>query len=137
MLVSSAFGFSQAAAKTSDYFFTGFPSYWNIVVFYLLVLGMSQFVNAVVLIALALLVFVPIAYVYPSRTPVLRALTVPLGIVWAALMLVMIWEFPSVSRVVLYPSFVFPSYYLVVSFVLHRRRHVRPLSPQERTAANQ
>ena len=30
MLLSSAYGFSAADAKTADYFFTGFPSYWNI-----------------------------------------------------------------------------------------------------------
>ena len=39
MLLSSAYGFSQEAAKTSDHYFTGFPSYWNIVVFYLVVIG--------------------------------------------------------------------------------------------------
>ena len=38
MLLSSGFGFSRVKAKTSDHFFTGFPSYWNIVVLYLFVL---------------------------------------------------------------------------------------------------
>jgi phosphatidylcholine synthase len=31
MLLASAFGFAQHDAKTSDHFFTGFPSYWNVV----------------------------------------------------------------------------------------------------------
>ena len=31
VLLSSAFGFSREDAKTADHFFTGFPSYWNIV----------------------------------------------------------------------------------------------------------
>src|SRR5512135_2375835 len=31
MLLASAYGFSRADAKTPDHFFTGFPSYWNIV----------------------------------------------------------------------------------------------------------
>jgi phosphatidylcholine synthase len=31
MLLSSAFGFNRDGAKTDDHFFTGFPSYWNIV----------------------------------------------------------------------------------------------------------
>ena len=35
MLLSSAYGFAAADAKTDDHFFTGFPSYWNIVVLYL------------------------------------------------------------------------------------------------------
>ena len=29
MLLSSGYGFSHMKAKTSDHFFTGFPSYWN------------------------------------------------------------------------------------------------------------
>jgi phosphatidylcholine synthase len=122
MLLSSAYGFSQEAAKTSDHYFTGFPSYWNIVVFYLVVLGAPPGGNAAVLIGLALLVFVPIAYVYPSRTPTLRVPTLALGLTWALLVLLMIWQFPSVSRSVLYLSLVFPAYYLILSLVLNVRR---------------
>jgi phosphatidylcholine synthase len=122
MLLSSAYGFSQEAAKTSDYYFTGFPSYWNIVVFYLVVLAAPPFVNVAVLIGLAVLVFVPIAYVYPSRTPTLRAPTVGLGVAWAVLVLVMIWQYPDVSRPVFYLSLVFPVYYVVLSLTLDARR---------------
>src|SRR6266542_1940958 len=82
MLLSSAYGFSQVNAKTSDYFFTGFPSYWNIVVLYVFVLALPAVVNASVLAGLAALVFVPIGYVYPTRTPTLRALTLVLGVTW-------------------------------------------------------
>ncbi|HEY0724091.1 MAG TPA: CDP-alcohol phosphatidyltransferase family protein, partial [Pyrinomonadaceae bacterium] len=34
-IMSSAYGFCQRDAKTADHFFLGFPSYWNIVFFYL------------------------------------------------------------------------------------------------------
>jgi phosphatidylcholine synthase len=122
MLLSSAYGFSQEAAKTSDHYFTGFPSYWNIIVFYLVVIGAPPAVNAAVLIGLAVLVFVPIAYVYPSRTPTLRVPTLVLGLTWALLVLVMIWQFPDVARPVLYLSLIFPAYYLVLSLVLNVRR---------------
>src|SRR5271165_7164352 len=37
-LLASAYGFSQTSAKTSDGYFLGFPSYWNLVAFYLYVL---------------------------------------------------------------------------------------------------
>jgi phosphatidylcholine synthase len=122
MLLSSAYGFSQEAAKTSDHYFTGFPSYWNIIVFYLVVIGAPPAVNAAVLIGLAVLVFVPIAYVYPSRTPTLRVPTLVLGLTWALLVLVMIWQFPDVARPFLYLSLIFPAYYLVLSLVLNVRR---------------
>src|SRR5688572_24439012 len=34
VLLSSMYGFVAPDAKSSDHFFTGFPSYWNIVVLY-------------------------------------------------------------------------------------------------------
>jgi phosphatidylcholine synthase len=68
MLLSSLFGFVSEDAKTDDHFFTGFPSYWNIVVLYLVVLELSPVLNAVILLTLSALVFVRIGYVYPTRT---------------------------------------------------------------------
>ena len=127
MLLSSAFGFSRIDAKTPDHFFTGFPSYWNVVVLYLYVLGLDPAANAAVILALAALVFVPIGYVYPSRTAAWRARTVALGTMWAVLMATIAWTLPNVSRPAVYVSLVFPLYYLVLSLVLHaRRRAARP-----------
>jgi phosphatidylcholine synthase len=125
ILLSSAFGFNREDAKTPDHFFTGFPSYWNIVVFYLFVAGFPPTINAAILLLLALLVFVPIKYVYPSRTPVLQPLTIALGCVWGVLMLVMLWEFPAVSRTVFWASLGFPAYYAALSLVLNVRRRPR------------
>ena len=122
MLFSSLYGFSREDAKTADHFFTGFPSYWNIVVFYLYLAGWSPVVNAAVLIVLAILVFVPLRYVYPSRTPVLRTLTIGLGIMWGVLMIVMLWRMPAVPAVIFWLSLIFPVYYAVLSLVLDRRR---------------
>jgi phosphatidylcholine synthase len=122
MLLSSAFGFNREDAKTPDHFFTGFPSYWNIVVLYLFVARLSPAVNAAILLCLAALVFVPIRYVYPSRTPVLQRVTLTLGIIWAVLMVVMLWQFPAVSRLVFWASLVFPAYYVVASLLLHFKR---------------
>jgi phosphatidylcholine synthase len=122
VLLSSAYGFNREDAKTSDHCFTGFPSYWNVVVFYLFVMHGSQMINAIVLLALAVLVFVPIRYVYPSRTPQWRTATVALGLAWGITMLVMLWELPAVSRPLLWVSLMFPVYYVVLSLVVSRRR---------------
>ena len=121
MLLSSAYGFNRADAKSADHFFTGFPSYWNIVVFYMLLFRLPDVVNGVILLALAAMVFVPIRYVYPSRTPVLRRLTNALGVVWGVLIGVMLWQYPAISRPVLLASLVFPVYYFGLSFVLQAR----------------
>jgi phosphatidylcholine synthase len=122
MLLSSLYGFNRTDAKTEDHFFTGFPSYWNIVAFYLHAAGLTPAVNAAVLLICVALVFVPIRYVYPSRTPVLRAWTVALGVIWGVLALTMLWQLPAVSRTLLWASLVFPLYYLLLSLVLDARR---------------
>jgi phosphatidylcholine synthase len=119
MLLSSAYGFNRTDAKTSDHFFTGFPSYWNVVTFYLLVARWPSAVNAAILVVFAALVFVPIRYVYPSRTPAYGVVTNLAGAVWAALMLVMLWQYPAVSETAFWVSLAYPLYYFVLSFRLH------------------
>jgi phosphatidylcholine synthase len=125
MLLSSAYGFSRNDAKTADGFFTGFPSYWNIVVFYLYVAGWSPEVNAAILATLVVMVFVPVRYVDPSRTVAWRAPTIGLGAIWALLMFAMLQQSPDVSQPVLWASFVFPLYYFTLSIALDvtRRRN--------------
>ena len=122
MLFSSAYGFSRNDAKTADGFFTGFPSYWNIVVFYLYVAGWSPEVNAAVLVTFVVMVFVPVRYIYPSRTVAWRAPTVGLGAIWALLMFAMLQQSPSVSPPIFWASFVFPIYYLTLSIALDVKR---------------
>ena len=123
MVLSSAYGFSQSDAKvaSTDHFFTGFPSYWNIVVVYLYVLGLPQQVNAIILVVLAVMVFVPIRYIYPSRTMTLKVPTLVLVSAWAALVTWMIWRLPSVDGPWALLSLIFPAYYLVLSLWLHSR----------------
>ena len=125
MLLSSAYGFAATDAKSEDYFFTGFPSYWNIVALYLYAASLPPFVNAAILLVLGGLVFVRIGYVYPTRTPVLRGLTIALCAIWGAMVLLMILMLPEVPGVLLAASLFFPIYYVVLSLVLNARR-VRP-----------
>ncbi len=124
MLIASAYGFGQATAKvnTGDHFFTGFPSYWNIVVIYLYLAKLAPMVNAAVLLVLALLVFVPIRYVYPSRTQALKVPTLVLGTLWAVLFTWLIWRLPATDGPWLALSLVFPVYYVVLSLWLHVKR---------------
>lgn len=124
VLLSSGYGFASLDAKTSDYFFTGFPSYWNIVALYLHAAGTPPLFNAALLLGLVAMVFVRIGYVYPSRTPVLRGTTNLLGAVWAAMMVAVVWLLPEVPQALLVGSLFFPVYYTVLSFWLHARRPV-------------
>jgi phosphatidylcholine synthase len=124
VLLASAYGFSQTAAKvkTSDYFFTGFPSYWNLVAFYLFLLALPAAVNAAILVTFAVLVFVPLRYVYPSRTETLSALTNVLGGLWAVLALWILWRLPATDGPLTLLSLGFPVYYMALSFWLNFKR---------------
>ena len=126
VLLSSAYGFASTDAKTEDYFFTGFPSYWNIVALYLHAGRLPAAVSGAILLALSALVFVRIGYVYPTRTPVLRGLTNTLCAVWGLMILAIIWKLPDVPGLLLIASLFFPVYYTVLSLTLNARRGRRP-----------
>jgi phosphatidylcholine synthase len=121
MCVSSLYGFARTDAKGegADPHFTGFPSYWNIVVAYLYMLQWPPRTNAMVLALLAVMVFVPIHYLYPSRMRTLRRLTVALGTMWGVLFAWMIWRLPAVDGPWTAISLIFPAYYLALSLWLH------------------
>lgn len=98
---SSAFQFTQVDAKTSDHFFKGFPSYWNIAIFYLFFWQMSPTTNMIILMALSVLSFVPIKYVYPSRldyltnNQFLRMMMVVGTVCWGAATTGLLWLYPA------------------------------------------
>jgi len=122
MLLSSAYGFAAHDAKTEDHFFTGFPSYWNIVALYLFALRPDPTVSLGVLLGLAALVFVRVGWIYPSRTPILRGLTLALGSAWAVAVLAIVWQLPDPPRALTIGSLAFPVYYVVLSLALQRGR---------------
>ncbi len=66
-LLASAYGFSQVNVKTADGFFLGFPSYWNIVAYYLFVLHPAAWVSITLIVACSILTFVPTPYIYATR----------------------------------------------------------------------
>ncbi len=113
--IASAFQFCQADAKTEDHFFKGFPSYWNIVLFYLFLGKASPSLNAAIVLTLAGLVFVPIKYLYPSRTPQWKLLTLVLSAFWAVTIGWLLWRFPHVDLPVLYASLAYVGYYVATS----------------------
>lgn len=131
VLLASAYGFSQTAAKieTTDYFFTGFPSYWNLIALYLFAWNWLPVVNAAVLAAFAVLVFVPLRYVYPSRTRTLSTLTTVLGAIWGLQLIWIVWRLPATDGPWLVSSLVFPIYYMALSVWLDRHSRRAPTTP--------
>ncbi len=117
ILLTSAFQFSQVEAKTDEqsYFFKGFPSVWNFLVLYMLLLGLNPWVNFAALVICNILVFVPIKYLYPTRNNRLRRLTLALTYLYGALGVWGLLQYPNVPEWVVTVSFVYVAYYAVMS----------------------
>lgn len=127
-LLASCIQFCRTDAKTEDHYFLGFPSYWNVVAFYVVVLGLGPAVTTAILVVCAVLVFVPVKYLYPSRTPKQRVLNLSLAGMWLVLYAVVLATEPRPHPLALALSLAYLGYYLVASVLLtsvERFRRVR------------
>jgi len=122
IVLASAYQFTQSDAKTADYFFKGFPSYWNLVVFYLFLGHLNHWFNFAIILLLAILIFVPIKYLYLTRLDYVTPNTfLKVALIGATLIygictiwLLAIYPAPNVFCVIV--SWVFVVLYISVSF---------------------
>jgi len=120
-LLASSYQFCRVDAKTDDHFFLGFPSYWNVVAFYVLVFNLSSLVVGALLLVCSLLVFVPIHYLYPSRTVAFRSLTLVLTGLWLVCYAVILLQLPMPHSLATAYSLLYLVYYLGLSVYLTLR----------------
>jgi len=124
-LLASAYGFSQADAKTEEHYFLGFPSYWNVVAMYLYWLQLPVWLSLGLIVTLALLTFVPSLYLYTSYRGTFSRLTNSLLIVWAILLtLILAKVFPN-PKPWIWLSATFPLYYFALSWWITLRRWLK------------
>jgi len=123
-LLASTYQFCRVDAKTDErsFYFLGFPSYWNVVAFYVIVLRLQPAVVGTLLLVFSILVFVPIRYVYPSRTQEFRPLTLGLTAVWLVAYAVILTQLPDPHPFWLALSVLYLLYYLVLSLHLTAQR---------------
>jgi phosphatidylcholine synthase len=112
-VLASAYRFCHVAAKTPDHFFTGFPSYWNVVAFYLYLFSASPAIGGTITLTLAVLVFAPLRFLYPSRTPTI----------------ILVASLPERRTTLAAISLFYPLYYTLLSFFLQYQGSARRRSP--------
>ena len=122
VLIASAYGFCREAAKTDDGYFTGFPSYWNVLIFYLYLLDGAPWLNAAVLTLFAVLVWIPIKYV-TWKTDVLQTVTLVTSLAWSVLLLMLLVQFEQSAPLLIWGSLLYPLYHFGLSFYLHFSGH--------------
>jgi phosphatidylcholine synthase len=115
ILLTSSYQFTQVDAKTDDHYFKGFPSYWNVVVIYMLTLQIPPWWNLGILAVLNILVFVPVKYVYPSRTVTAHRLTLALTYLYGAVGTFAVASYPHAPRWLMLASLAYIAYYVGLS----------------------
>ncbi len=118
ILLTSAYQFTQVDAKTDEqsFFFKGFPSLWNFLVLYMMLLRLNPWINLLALVVCNVLVFVPVKYLYPSRNTRLRRLTLILTYLYSAIGVWALMQYPSVPQWIIWISLVYVAYYALLSF---------------------
>jgi phosphatidylcholine synthase len=118
-LMTSLLGFANTGAKDEEAgFFLGFPSYWNIVAFYLGIAAAHglQWLNAIVVLVLAALTVAPVAFIYPNLAPRRWKAAIMIGaLVWLGMIAAMLPRYPHPPMWMVWASLIYPVFYTVVS----------------------
>jgi phosphatidylcholine synthase len=117
ILISSAYQFTQVDAKTDDHYFKGFPSYWNVLIVYLFLLGWNPWLNLLIVLICVVLVFVPIMYIYPSRTERNQKRNLVLAFAWGLMVAAGLVLYPNVPMLLLYASLALAGFYVLDSLL--------------------
>lgn len=114
-LLAAAYGFSQVNVKTPDGFFLGFPSYWNIVAYYLYVLHPEPWVSGTLLTVCAVLTFMPTPYIYATRGGPFAKLINIGSVAWFISLGLVLYGLDEYRRAVAIASLAFPVIYMTLS----------------------
>jgi len=120
IVLASAYQFSQVDAKTSDHFFKGFPSYWNVAVLYLYLGGLPEAWHVAVLLLLCCGVFVPLRWAYPTRMRRWRAPVMAVTIAWGVAVIGLVAQ-RQPSRWWVGLTALYVPFYMLVSLALSSR----------------
>jgi phosphatidylcholine synthase len=96
ILMTSLFHFADNASKTADHCFVGFPAIWNVVAFYLFAIPLPAWGAYGLILACALLTFVPMRWLHPVRVERLVLLNAAATLLWSIAAAATLWSgFPA------------------------------------------
>ncbi|WP_211356282.1 CDP-alcohol phosphatidyltransferase family protein [Oceanicella actignis] len=98
VMLVSLYTFANQGVKTSDYYFSGFPAVWNIVVLAFHIMQTGPWTNLAVIAACLVLTFVPLKYVHPFRVRAMRPVTIPMTVLWFATTLRLVLVDPHAAQ---------------------------------------
>ncbi len=106
ILIVSCYTFANNNIKTSDFYFSGFPALWNVVIIYFYILETEPFTNLLIICALSILTFIPIKYLHPFRVKHLRRLSLFVLLIWMLTTIIIVY-FDYLNKTLLDVTFLF------------------------------
>ena len=124
ILVVSCYTFANNNMKTSDFYFSGFPALWNIVILYFYILNTNPLINFIVICTLAVLTFIPIKFSHPFRVLYLRKITLSVLTIWffTTVLIFYIEDFESSTNKIVFYLWVLTSIYFFLLTILRTIR---------------
>jgi phosphatidylcholine synthase len=114
-LLVSAYRFVSTDAKTDDKHFTGFPSYWNVVALFMVLLKSPPEANAIVILMLAVMVLLPLKF--PSSQALSRLEWIAMGLCGALVIYLLLFGFENPSPMLVYLALIYPIYHVVAPVI--------------------
>jgi phosphatidylcholine synthase len=127
IMMASAYGFCQTNIKTPDGSFVGFPSYWNIVAFYLYISPINEVAAVLMVAGFAILTFVPSRYSYPTQPGFMNRMMLILSVFWAILLTVAMWNPwehrpPFGASAFTLSLWIYPAFYMLMAWGMSLNR---------------
>ena len=122
ILLVATYTYGNLGAKTDDGYFVCFPGLWNILIFFLFVLGLGPAVNVAVVAVFGVLSFVPVHFVHPFRVSDRPGLARAAGLLLGAACVLLLWQQPTPSRLLVVFAAATILFYLGLGVVRTLRR---------------
>jgi len=106
VLTVSCYTFANNNIKTKDFYFSGFPALWNVVILYFYILNSDPLINLVIILFFAILTFIPIKYLHPFRVKRLRKTSLTFLLIWMISTVILLY-YNHLDESILNISFVF------------------------------
>jgi phosphatidylcholine synthase len=88
VVITAAIYFADRDMKFLDNYFRGFPALWNVVAFYLFVLRPEPWLAFAIVVAFAVLTFIPLRFLHPVRVVRHRVLNLMVLALWSLLAII-------------------------------------------------
>lgn len=120
VLILSIYGFCQQIAKTPDGYFTGFPNYWNYVIYYLFIFHWAKEINAVILVLFAIAILIPVKY-FNYSNKIVGSIIFILSFLYTAILVIITINLENPNMALVWISLIFPAAYLGSGVYLYFR----------------